>query len=179
MNLPGKVLSAWDLVFVTLPSLMLSFAVVVMVVCVHHISSQEKKVWSHIGIVFATLYTSLVSIAYIVALLIVVPNMMVGDYASVAYLDPLNRESFLQPVDALGYGFLSLSFLFAAQIFSGKKLEKWVRISFLAHGLLAPFIVASYLNPDLIYIGALWIITFPLSTMLLAMLFRKKLSETT
>jgi len=174
MNLPGKIIGPWDSVFITLPSLLLSFAFIPMMVCIYYYSSEEKKIWSHLGIVFAALYTALVSIAYIVNLAIVVPNMLAGNYEKVAFLDVLTKNSFMMPIDALGYGFMSLSLLFTAQVFiGGTKLELWTGRAFLAHGILGPVIVLALFIPSLIYIGALWMITFPLSAILLAALFRK------
>jgi hypothetical protein len=43
----------------------------------------------------------------------------------------------------------------------------------LANGILAPFLLAQLAYPALIYVGALWLITFPGSMIALAWHFRR------
>ena len=49
-------------------------------------------------------------------------------------------DSFLYAVDILGYSFMSLATLFAAQVFTGTGRERVARGFLLANGLLLPFL---------------------------------------
>jgi len=70
-------------------------------------------------------------------------------------------DSFLYSVDILGYSFMSLATLFAAFAFTGKGIERTVRWFMIANGLLLPFLALQIYYHPLIWIAALWAITFP------------------
>jgi len=85
-------------------------------VSVHYNTSEERKIWSHIGLVFATIYAVLISINYYVQLTFVVPRLLQGDVDSIS-LQPflfVPFDSFLYSVDILGYSFMSLATLFCS-----------------------------------------------------------------
>jgi len=82
-------------------------------------------------------------------------------------------DSFLYAVDLLGYSFMSLATLFAARVFTGVGLERVVRRFLTANGLLLPFIALQMYVDWLIWIAALWAVTFPGSTCSLAVMFRR------
>jgi len=132
-------------------------------VSVHYNTSEERKIWSHIGLVFATIYAVLISINYYVQLTFVVPRLLQGDVDSIS-LQPflfVPFDSFLYSVDILGYSFMSLATLFAAFAFTGKGIERTVRWFMIANGLLLPFLALQIYYHPLIWIAALWAITFP------------------
>jgi len=52
-----------------------------------------------------------------------------------------------------------------ALLIASGALTRW---AFVANGLLAPFLILQLVAPKLIYVGALWLITFPLSVACLA-----------
>jgi hypothetical protein len=82
-------------------------------------------------------------------------------------------DSFLYAVDILGYSFMSVATLFAARVFSGPGIERMLRMALTANGLLLPFIALQMYFRPLIWVAALWAVTFPLSTGLLALRFRR------
>jgi hypothetical protein len=69
---------------------------------------------------------------------------------------------------------MSLATLFAAGVFTGAGLERMIRLFLMANGLLLPFIALQIYFHWLIWIAALWAVTFPASTLSLAILFRRK-----
>lgn len=168
----GMIPSPWDLISLFVPSLFLASAFLVLMVSVCNYATQDRKVWGQIGAAFAVAYAVLVSFVYFVELTVVIPKFIQGRGDEVALLlfDP---GSFMQAVDGLGYGFMSLSALFAAQVFDGAGLIRWTRWALRAHGLLAPAILLSVMYPALIAIGVLWIITFPVSAILLYKVFSR------
>jgi len=161
------------LILLLTPSLLLAFAFVVMMVSLHHYAAEAKKIWSHVGVAFATAYASLIGIVYFVQLTVVVPHLLRGDAGGVQFLIFVPFDSFLYAVDILGYSFMSLSTLFAAPVLSGGGLERTARLFLIANGLLVPFLALQMYFHPLIYIASLWAVTFPGSTICLALLFKR------
>jgi hypothetical protein len=163
------------LVVLLTPSLFLGTAFVVLMVSVHYYAPEERKIWSHLGLVFATIYAVLISINYYVQLTFVVPRLLQGNVDSVS-LQPflfVPFDSFLYSVDILGYSFMSLATLFAAFAFTGSGVERTVRWFMIANGLILPFLALQIYYHPLIWIAALWAVTFPGVTISLAVLFRR------
>ena len=79
--------------------------------------------------------------------------------------------------DALGYIFMGLATLFAVPVFEKTGFQKWVRLTFLIHGLVTPLIAFVYFYPDfsdkLLLLGLPWGITAPASMLILAIMFKK------
>jgi hypothetical protein len=76
-------------------------------------------------------------------------------------------------VDILGYSFMSIATLFAARVFDGGGLNRIARVFLTANGLLLPFIALQMYFHPLIWVAALWAVTFPGSTWSLALIFRQ------
>jgi hypothetical protein len=68
---------------------------------------------------------------------------------------------------------MSVATLFATMVFTGRGLERTARAFLIANGLLLPFIALQMYVHALIWIAALWAITFPGATWSLALLFRR------
>jgi hypothetical protein len=161
----------WDVVIPIGASLLLAPSFVVLMVSIHYAAPFEKKIWSHIGIAFAILYAALVSIVYVTWLFVVEPHVLRGQANQVALL-VFAPDSFLQMVDGLGYTFMGVALCFAAPVFAGKRLDKWIRWLCLLSGPGALLVFLSYV----FYITSLgvaeWIIT-PAVAILLAVYFRR------
>ena len=161
------------IVILLTPSLMLGSAFLVLVVSIHQVAAPDRKVWSHAAVAFATMYAALISIVYFVQLTLVAPRIAEGRVAGIEAFLFVPFDSFLYAVDILGYSFMSVATLLAAQMFTGKGIEQVVRFWLTANGLLLPFLVLQMYFHPLIWIASLWAITFPASTWSLAILFRK------
>lgn len=155
------------------PSLFLGSSFLVLTVSIHRLSSPDRKVWSQAAVTFATIYTALISINYYVQLTWVAPRLASGRVAGMEQFLFIPFDSFLYAVDILGYSFMSLATLFAAMVFDGKGVERVGRWFLIANGLLLPFIALQMYWHWMIWIAALWAVTFPVSTWLLAILFRR------
>ncbi len=155
------------------PSLLLGSSFLVLVVSIHQAASLDRKVWSHIAVVFATIYAALISINYFVQLAWVGPRLAAGRIAGMEPFLFVPFDSFLYAVDILGYSFMCVATLFAAMVFTGKKPERVVRWFLMANGLLLPFIALQMYVHSLIWVAALWAVTFPGATWSLAVLFRR------
>lgn len=155
------------------PSLFLGSSFLVLMVSIHQATSADRKIWSLAALAFATVYTVLISINYYVQLTWVAPRMAAGRVQGIELFLFTPFDSFLYAVDILGYSFMSVATLFAANVFTDKGLERVVRVFLIANGLLLPFIALQMYVHWLIWIAALWAVTFPGATWSLAILFRR------
>lgn len=165
--------TAFGLALLLTPSLLLGLAFVVLMVSLHHTIESSARVWSHLAAAFAVMYATLVSIVYYVQLAFVIPRLARGDTEGIELLMFEPFDSFLYAVDVYGYSLMSLSTLFAAPLFRGDGLERWLRRALIANGCLIPFLSLQMYYPPLIWGGSLWAITFPAATWLLAVHFRR------
>ena len=175
MGGPESASTPLGLVLLLTPSLFLGISFAVLMVSIHYYAPEDRKVWSHAGLTFATIYAVLISINYYIQLTLVVPRLLRGDVENISFLLFIPFDSFLYSVDILGYSFMSIATLFAAFVFTKGGLERTIRWFLIANGLLLPFIALQNYYHPLIYVAALWAITFPGSTISLAMLFRRNI----
>jgi hypothetical protein len=155
------------------PSLLLGPSFLLLMVSIHDLSPPSRKIRSHAAVVFATVYTALIGVSYYVQLAWVAPRLARGQTHGIEPFLFVPFDSFLYAVDILGYSFMSLATLFAAGVFTGRGLERVVRSFLTANGLLLPFLVLQMHVHWLIWIAALWAVTFPGSTLSLAILFSR------
>ena len=116
---------------------------------------------------------------YFVQLTLVGPRLAAERADGIEVLLFVPFHSFLYAVDILGYSFMSLATLCAAMVFTGRGLERVVRTCLIPDGVLLPFIALQMYVHGLIWIAALWAVTIPASTWLLALLFRRAVASTT
>lgn len=161
------------LVVLLTPSLFLGSAFLVLTVAIHQLAGADRKVWSLAAVTFATIYAALVSINYFVQLTWVMPRIAAGRTEGIEQFLFTPFDSFLYSVDILGYSFMSVATLFASRVFTGDGLERVARWFLLANGLLLPFIALQMFVHGLIWIAALWALTFPGAVISLAVLFRR------
>jgi len=155
------------------PSLLLGSAFLALMAAVHQISPPDRKVWSLTAFGFAIIYAALISINYYVQLGWVAPRLASGRIQGMEPFLFVPFDSFLYAVDILGYSFMSLATLFAARLFTGAGHERIVRWFLVANGLVLPFLLLQMYVHSLIWIAAIWAITFPGSTWALAVLFKR------
>jgi len=158
------------------PSFFLGSSFLVLVVSIHQLASADRKIWSHLAVVFGTAYAVLISIVYYVQLTLVAPRMAGGRIEGIEVFLFTPFDSFLYSVDILGYSFMSVATLFAARVFTGKGQERIVRLFLTANGLLLPFLLFQIYFHPLIWIAALWAVTFPGAMWSLAILFRRAMT---
>jgi hypothetical protein len=161
-----------SLVVRMVPSLFLPIAFIVLMCAIHTHASKQSEIWAQIALAFALIYAALVSIVYFVELTVVIPLAMRGEADQVELL-VFGFGTFMYAIDILGYAFMSLATLFAAPVFNGRGLERWIRCALIINGLLAPAIALQIIYPPLFYIAAVWVISFPAATVMLAAWFRR------
>ena len=167
------------LVVLLTPSLLLGPSYLLAAVSIHELASSDRKIWSHSAVVFATAYTVLISINYYVQLAWVTPRLAAGRTAGIEPFLFTPFDSFLYAVDILGYSLMSVSTLFAALVFPGDGVQKVARWFLISNGLLLPFIALQMYWHSLIWIAALWAVTFPGSMWSVAVIFRRAATSAT
>jgi len=173
MQVMGLLPDPLDRILIFAPSLVLAPAFVLTMTALHQNTEPTRRIWSLAGLALSILYAGLVSIVYVTQLGVVIPREGLGTAAEVAILKCCDTGAFMTAVDLLGYTTMSLATLFAAPAIVGNGVNLWARGAFVANGLLAPFLIAQLAWPQLIYVGALWLITFPLSMLLLMLVFAR------
>ena len=168
---PESASTPFGIVVLLTPSLLLGSSFLVLTISIQHVAAPERRVWGHAAAAFATIYATLISTVYFVQLTLVAPRLADGRVGGIEMFLFVPFDSFLYAVDILGYSFMSVSTLFAAAIFPGRGLERLVRTCLIANGLLLPFIALQMYFHDLIWIAALWAVTFPGATGSLAWFF--------
>lgn len=159
------------------PSLLLGCAFLTMMAALHQASHSDKKAISLAALSFAIMYATLVTLVYFVQLTLVGPRMAADDMAEIEFLRFVPYRSFLFAIDLLGYSFMSVSMLFGACALSDTPAARTPRIFMLATGLLLPAIALQMYFPQLIWIAALWGITFPAAALSIAAMFARKMTN--
>lgn len=123
-------------------AILLAPAFVAMMVSLALQAPPEKRVWGQLGATFAAIYAVMVTITYYLQLAVV----RSGDgqlSAEMLRLLGFSPGSALFAVDMLGYGFMTLATFASAPVFLGSGLNRWLRLWFVAHGLMVvPTLVA-------------------------------------
>lgn len=169
---PDSASTALGLAVLLTPSLLLGGAFVVTMAAVHQLASDANKVFSLAALAFAIMYATLTGLVYYVQLTLIAPRIAAADTRGLEVLLFVPYKSFLFAVDLLGYTFMSVTTLFATAAVSGIAASRFARLFLLLNGCLLPFLAFQMLMPELIYVAALWAVTFPCATVGLAFMFR-------
>jgi hypothetical protein len=162
-----------------IPYLLLAPVFLTMMTCLHAWTEGKKQLWSLLALVFAVVYTTLMSANYYIQIVVVQFNLVNGATDGLSlwlYAHPYPR-SIPGALEGIAYGFMCISFLLAAQVFGSGRLEQWVRWSFVGTGLtgLVIFVDPLYRLPfvflaiDGVVSGLLLVV----APMLLAVLLRR------
>ena len=153
---------------------------VIEILALHYTTPEGKKFWTHAALIFTILYAGFVTANYVVQLATVIPNTLKGLLNEVRILQQTPHSLFWN-FDAVGYIFMGLATLVAIPAFEKKGFQKWVKISFIANAAVTPLISMVYFYPtysyNLLLLGFPWAVTAPLSMLLLALNFRKELTN--
>ena len=160
-----------------IPVILLAPTVVVLMVCIHRVAPEARRVLSLIGIAFSSVYAAIICTNYYVQLFVVRLNLIHGDLDGLTLLAMPNLRSVFFALETVGYAFLSLATMFISPIFSGGRLEGWIRWLLIGSGALGIFgvVVAPFDRPMLIFAGlGIWSLAFPVATALMSVFFRRR-----
>ena len=165
------------------PGILLALIFVVLMVCIHFYASNDKKIFSQIGLLFAMVYATVISIDYFIQFTMVIPSILSGETAGLSLFTQYNPHGIFIALEGLGYLMMSVAFLFAAAVFAGGKLENAIRWLFVASFILAivSYTVFSLLRYDIVAFEVTiltinWTVLI-VSGILLSILFRREGQE--
>ena len=119
------------------PAFLLAPTVVVLVASIHYHAADDKKAFSLIAVSFAIVYAAVITSDYFIQWTVVAPSIASGETAGLALWTQYNPHGLLVSLESLGYLALSGALLFAAMVLSGGKLERILRLVFVAGFILA------------------------------------------
>jgi hypothetical protein len=157
-----------------IPSLILAPMFVIMMLAIHQYASNEKKVLSQLGFSFSLICAAILSLHYYIQLTVVQQGLLNNEIAGLWQFAAPNPHSFFWTLAALGYGFMGISLLFAAPVFSAKseRTLKWLLIT---NGIVGVgFLIGNAIGIFIVNILAsfVWGVLFLIAAMLLAKKFR-------
>ncbi|HZP20959.1 MAG TPA: hypothetical protein VFB16_12220 [Bauldia sp.] len=168
----GVLVPPWDGILIFAPSLALAPCFALAMAGLHAATAGERRVWSLAALTLGTIYATLVSIVYITQLTVVIPHAIAGDTAY-QFLACCGTHEFLTGVDLLGYTVMGLATLCAGLALAPAGAPPAARWWLFANAALTPFIFLQVAWPQLIWIAAAWIVTFPAAMAYLAIAFRR------
>jgi len=143
----------------------------------HHLTSHDKRFWTHASVIFATIYAVFVTANYVVQLATVIPAKLRSAAEAIGVLEQTPHSLFWD-YDAVGYVAMGLATLVAVPALSNVGFERWVRFSLIANALVTPLISIVYFYPTysnkLLFLGFPWAITAPLFMLMLALMLRRR-----
>ncbi|MFL5740400.1 MAG: hypothetical protein ACJ75B_09305 [Flavisolibacter sp.] len=161
-------------------SLCIVIPFIIEILALHYTAPDGKKFWSHAALLFTLLYAVFVTANYVVQLATVIPQTMQGKLDQVRILQQLPHSMFWD-FDALGYIFMGLCCFAVIPVFEKKGFQKWVRLSLIANAAVTPLITIVYFYPTysyrLLILGFPWAVTAPLFMLMLALWFKKNITE--
>ena len=148
---------------------------ILLMACIHEYSPADKKFFSRLGLLFTMGYAVLIGFNYYMELTLVRNNLYTDAFAMD---DP---QSIMWVIEVLGYGFMGLATLATAFVFTNGKLENAIRWLFIVNGILGIGGMIGYalgLSLNILAGGLIiWDIVMPISSVLLAILFRRALKN--
>jgi hypothetical protein len=166
-----------------IPCLFIGPTVLILMCCLYFWTNKEKHLWSMLAVVFSIPTAAILSLNYYIQMTVVRYNLAIGQTDGLSLLLYANTYPFTIPgaMEAVGYGFMCLSFLFASQIFSKSKLQKWVQWMFIGIALTGSVIFIDPLfripMPVLLVDGLLSGIFLILGPILAAVLFFRSIKK--
>jgi hypothetical protein len=152
----------WGLFAIVLPSIFLAWSYAGLVSALHARSDQTTRHWTQLALTFATIYAGLNTIVYPVQLAVIVPQALSGGEGLASPFAMVAGQP-LTAVNAAAYALLSLSCFLLSFAYARQAGGGLARVALIAHGALAPIILAILYIPWLLPVGGLWIVTFPLA----------------
>ena len=146
---------------------------ILLIACIHEYSPADLKFFSRLGLLFTMGYAVLIGFNYYMQLTLVQTNL----YTDIFAMD--DPQSIMWVIEVLGYGFMGLATLSTAFVFTNGKLENAIRWLFIINGILGIGGMIGYalgLSMNILAGGLIvWDIIMPISSLLLAVLFRRVL----
>jgi hypothetical protein len=157
------------------PSFILAPTFAVMMLCIYHAASPQKKILGQLSFSFAIVCAAILSTHYYIQLTVVQQGLLTNQTSGLWLFASPNPNSLFWSFAALGYGFMGISALFAIPIFK-EKHENKASLLLTANGIAGiAFLIGNVLGIFFVNIlmSFIWGTLFPIATILVAKTFRK------
>jgi hypothetical protein len=128
------------------PAMLLSIIFVVLVACIHQKATEQKRVYSHIALLFSLLSAALLLSDYFIQVSVVPVSLLNKETDGIAILTQYNPHGIFIALEELGYLMMSFALFCTLPVFSKKnRLEKAIRTTFLLNfvsSLLALMVIS-------------------------------------
>ncbi len=119
------------------PAILLTLIYVVLMVCIHHYASNEKKIFSQIGLSFALISATLLIIDYFIQISVIQPSLVNGETDGIGIFTQYNPHGIFIALEDIAYLMMSVAFLSMAPVFSRtNRLENAIRWIFIISFIL-------------------------------------------
>lgn len=120
------------------PALFAGLAFLLLMLCIHHIAADDKKIFSRIGLSFALIATTVLSVDYYIQLAVMQPALLKGEIEGLSPFSQYNPHGIFIALEGFGYLMMSISFFFFAMTFdSRRRIERAIRWLFISSFALA------------------------------------------
>jgi hypothetical protein len=110
-----------------IPGLLLAPLFIGLMAAIHSYAADMNKTFSRVALSFAVIYAVVIIANYFVQLTVVAPSLLSGESQSLSLFTQYNPHGFFIALEVLAYLMMSASFLAAAPVFSGGKIELAIR----------------------------------------------------
>ena len=180
INLFAQTFQQLPLLLWVVPCFVLTLTFVTMIASIYVLIDEEQKIWGLLSIIFAVVYSAILSANYYIQLTVVRHNLMSDMLDGISLWLYANYYPYTIPgaLEGAGYLFMCLSFFCIARVFKHKSFEGWIHWAFIAMGISGLVVFIDPLIrlpiPLLLICGAIAGITLTAGPVLLAVLFKKK-----
>lgn len=120
-----------------IPSTLLMPLFVVLAGCIHACTFHSRRVFSLIGLCFASISAAIITIDYFIQLQVLEPSLVRGETGELALFSQYNPHGIFIALEDLGYLMLCVAFLFSGAAFRHvNRLERAIRWTFTCAALL-------------------------------------------
>jgi hypothetical protein len=149
---------------------------VILMTCVYLSCDQRQKPWGLLGLVFSTVYATIIAINYFTQVTLVPQSILTNNLEGLSLYVMGSPFSLFSTLECSGYFFMGLATLFASSVFRGSKLGNGIRWLFIANGFLGLLnVIAVALNQKhLLWISSIgWVLVFITAPIMVSLWFRQ------
>ena len=131
------------------PAIVLTLGYLIFMVCIHNYVSEQKRIFSQIGVLFSVISALILVVDYFIQVSVVQQSLLLGQTDGISLLTQFNPHGLFIALEDIGYIMMSLSFLFIAfAISKSTKLEKTLRWVFIVAFI---FMIVSLVGVSMVY----------------------------
>jgi len=114
------------------PAILLAILFLALIVCIHQYASNDKKIFSLIGLSFSLVSAIALITDYYIQISVIQPSLVSGETEGIAILTQYNPHGVFIALEEVGYIMMSVTFISLVPVFSGsntlERAIKWIYI---------------------------------------------------